>query len=152
MGSLDPGILKPSPERLTWEVTLKLQCHGIISTQQRSRGAKGGACGTRDPIKIPRLHGGGRVTIESRSWSRRRVALVVEKEKQLILFDRPAHAAAVFVPVLHGLRPGVVIESSGVEIGVLIEFVRAAVPVVRPALGDHVDGRETVAILRGCIA
>jgi len=120
--------------------------------QQGAGGTEGGSCGASDSGKIARFHGSGRVTIESGSWSGRRVALVVEEEKQLVLLDRPAHAAAVVIPVLHGLRPRVIVKTSGVQRGVLIEFICAAVPMVGPAFRDHVNRSETIAILRGCIA
>src|SRR5208337_4884746 len=97
------------------EVALKLQCHGIGGCQQHACRAKGLACGPCDAVKIPRLHSSGWVTVEATSWSSGRVALVREEEKQLVLYDRPAHGATVIIPVLDGLGPCVIIETAGVE-------------------------------------
>ncbi len=62
----------------------------------------------------------------------------------------PPTAAAVGIPVFHGLHFGRWIEkTSGVKRSVLNVFIRAAVPLVGPALGDHVNRGEAAAILRG---
>src|SRR5205807_3977644 len=67
-------------------------------------------------------------------------------------YDWPTQAASISIPVFHGLRPRLIVETSSIERRILNVFVGAAVPIVRPALGDHVNGSESIAILRGCVA
>ena len=73
-------------------------------------GSKAGPVAPVTPKKSPACLSGSGVTIESGGWSGSRVALIEEKEKQFILYDRPADAAAVGIPVLHRLRTRAVVK------------------------------------------
>ena len=82
------------------------------------------------------------------------LAVIVEKEKQLVLADRPADIAAKLVEVIRLLddAPRVVDERVGVHGLVAIEPEPAAVQLVGSGLGDHVDHTRAGAAGLGVVA
>src|SRR5262249_21167943 len=78
-----------------------------------------------------------------------RRALVSPEEKQAILLDRPAQAAAKLVALQEIVRPRE--EIAGVQVAVAQKLEGASVQLVRAGLGHHVDDPARSTAILGAV-